>query len=225
MVKQNVYFFGDSYTEGLPLKNTPYIWPKLITEALKEYSYKNYAQGGASPQFIVNQVIKALPNIKSGDKVFLLETVPDRIEIYSQYKDKVVSVTNTAIVNALEQTSTLDNEYFSNEQEVKSAFNFMYDHRYKRLGNFGKYFSKIYSDFGTYFKSSGVEFIHLPYSLSFNNIPTGEMFETITKQTKGATVDGHFSVSGHWQFANYILGKYYKDFDYELPPLRDKLLI
>ena len=51
------------------------------------------------------------------------------------------------------------------------------------------------------------------------------MFETITKQTKGATVDGHFSVSGHWQFANYILGKYYKDFDYELPPLRDKLLI
>ena len=225
MAKKTVHFFGDSFTEGLSLRYTSCIWPKLIIEALKEYSYKNYAEGGASPQFIVNQVIKALPNIKSGDKVFLLETVPDRIEVYSEYRGKVVSVTNSAIVNALAHAIPPDKEYFNNEQEIKSAFNFIYDHRYKRLGIFGKYFSKIYSDFGMYFKSIGVEFIHLPYSLSFNNIPTGEMFETITKQTKGVTVDGHFSVSGHWQFANYILGKYYKDFDYELPPLRDKLLI
>jgi hypothetical protein len=225
MVKPTVHFFGDSFTEGVQLKNTPYIWPKLITAALKDYDYKNYAQGGASPQFIVNQVIKNLTGIKSGDKVFLLETIPDRIEVYSEYRDKVVSVTNSAIVNALSNTLPIDKEYFNDEQEIKSAFNFIYDHRYKRLGVFAKYFSNIYSDFGEYFKTTGVEFILLPYRLTFHNIPTGEMFETVTKQTKGATTDGHFSVSGHWQFASYILGKYYKEFNYELPLLRDKLLI
>lgn len=93
MVKQNVHFFGDSHTEGLPLKNTPHVWPKLIAEALKDYNYKNYAQGGASPQFMVNQVIKALPNVKSGDEAFSLETMPDRMEVHSQRRDEAASVT------------------------------------------------------------------------------------------------------------------------------------
>ena len=206
-MKSTAHFFGDSFTGGHTLYKNSSIWPRLIAKGL-DLKYKNYAQGGASPQFIINQVIKALPNIKEGDKVFLLETVPDRIEVYSEYRDKVVSVTNSAIANALAHAIPSDKEYFNNEQEVKSAFNFIYDHRYKRLDIFSKYFSKIYSDFGLFFKSIKVEYIHLPYKLSFANIEKGEMFETSRVASNGSTADDHFSIKGHWEFAKYVSEQY-----------------
>ena len=207
-MKSTAHFFGDSFTCGHTLYKNSSIWPRLIAKGL-DLKYKNYAQGGASPQFIINQVIKALPNIKEGDKVFLLETVPDRIEVYNEYKDEIVSVTNGKLVDALEFGVPFDKNYFNNQDEIKSIFNFIYDHRYKKLNPFGKYFSSIFSDFGIFFKSIKVEYIHLPYKLSFANIQKGEMFETSRVASNGSTADDHFSIKGHWQFAKFISKNYF----------------
>lgn len=206
-MKSTAHFFGDSFTSGHTLYKSSSIWPRLIAKGL-DLKYKNYAQGGASPVFILHQFIKALPNIKEGDKVFLLETVPDRIEVYSEHKGEVVSITNGALVNSLKKENPIDINYFNNEDEIKSIFNFIYDHRYRKLSPFAKYFSSIFSDFGLFFKSIKVEYIHLPYKLSFANIEKGEMFETSRVASNGSTTDDHFSIKGHWEFAKYVSEQY-----------------
>ena len=60
-----------------------------------------------------------------------------------------------------------------------------------------------------FFKSIKVEYIHLPYKLSFANIQKGEMFETSRVASNGSTADDHFSIKGHWQFAKFISKNYF----------------
>ena len=155
-MKRTLHFFGDSFTQGHALRKSSSIWPRLVAKGL-DLKYKNYAQGGASPFFIIHQLIRALTNIKEGDKVIVLETIPDRVELYSNKKRQIVSVTNGALVESLE--GELDDNYFNSKPEVVSAFNFIYDHRYKKLGAFANYNTKVLEDFGKYFKGINVEFI------------------------------------------------------------------
>ena len=204
------HFFGDSFTQGHALCNSPSIWPKLIAKGL-DLEYKNYAVGGASNLLIIRQLIKSLPDIKEGDKVFILETIPDRIEVYNEYRKKVVSVTNGKLANALQFGVPFDKQYFNNQDEIKSIFNFIYDHRSTKREPFSKFYSNIYSDFGIFFESIKVEYVHLPYTLSFDNIFDGKMFETTRVYTKGNTHDDHFSIKGHWQFAKYVSKNYFNN--------------
>jgi len=220
-MKNSIHFFGDSYTEGHALKKTPYIWPRLVCKALGDYNYNNYAEGAASPSFILNQLIVNLKSIKKNDIVIVVETIPDRTEVYSSKLNRVVSITNGAMVQALEDK---EHEYFDNFNDIKSAFNFIYDHRYKRIRNFEQYYRNLYNAIGSYIENLGVKFILIPFHYTFDNIEYGDRFETVTKYTKGKVVDAHFSTKGHWQFANYVLESYFKDYQ-ELKEPTEKLLI
>jgi len=206
-MENTVHFFGDSFTQGHALKKSPSIWPRLIAKGL-DLKYKNYAQGGASPLFILHQLIKGLSRINEGDKVIVLETIPDRVELHSNKLNQIVSVTNGALTEALE--GELDYNYFNNKSEVRSAFDFIYDHRYKKLGAFAKYNTEILNDFKKYFESKGVEFILISYLLSFDNIKYADNFETNKSLSKGKNTDAHFTLKGHWQFAKYISDTYFE---------------
>ena len=206
-MKRTVHFFGDSFTEGHALSKSPGIWPKLVAKGL-DLNYKNYAEGAASPLFIIHQIIRELTNINSGDTVIVLETIPDRVELYSNKLDSIVSVTNGALADALE--GDLDYNYFNTKAEVKTAFEFIYDHRYKKLGAFAKYYTKILKDFEKYFESINVNFILISYLLSFDNIKYGDNFETNKSLSKGKNKDSHFTLKGHWQFAKYISDTYFE---------------
>ena len=205
-MKSTIHFFGDSFTEGYSLKKTDYIWPKLISKGLG-YKYKNYAQGASTPLFIIHQLIKSLTSVKKGDTVIVLETIPDRVELHSNELDLVVPITNGALTEALE--GNIDYKYFNSISEVKTAFEFIYDHRYKKLGTFAKYYSGIYKDFGNYFKSINVEYILISYMLPFGNIEHGGKFETNRGLSKGKNNDAHFTLRGHWDFAKYVSDEYF----------------
>ena len=207
-MKKTIHFFGDSFTEGHTLRKSPGIWPKLVAKGL-DLNYKNYAEGGASPLFIIHQIIRELTNINSGDTVVVLETIPDRVELYSNKLDSIVSVTNGVLTDALE--GGLDYNYFNSESEVKTAFEFIYDHRYKKLGAFAKYYTGIFEDFEKYFKSIDVKFILIPYLVSFGNIEYADKFETNRGLSKGKNTDAHFTLKGHWQFAKYVSDIYYNN--------------
>ena len=205
-MKRTLHFFGDSFTQGHALRKSSSIWPRLVAKGL-DLKYKNYAQGGASPFFIIHQLIRALTNIKEGDKVIVLETIPDRVELYSNKKRQIVSVTNGALVESLE--GELDDNYFNSKPEVVSAFNFIYDHRYKKLGAFANYNTKVLEDFGKYFKGINVEFILISYLLPFDNVKYSDKFETNKGLSKGKNIDAHFTLKGHWQFAKYVSETYF----------------
>ena len=66
-MKNSLFFFGDSFTEGHKLKNTNMIWPKLIHSCFPEYDYINVGKGGASQLFVINQIISNLHRIKEDD--------------------------------------------------------------------------------------------------------------------------------------------------------------
>jgi hypothetical protein len=218
-----LYFFGDSYTEGHALQKTEYIWPKLIQKSLKGYKYKNVGYGGASPVVILKQVLKELQNIKAGDIVFLLETVPDRVEIVSKKTKNVFPVTNGHIVNAIEQQS---DEHFETFDTIKSAFNYIYDHRFNDMVKFANFYREMYTDLGMYFKKNNIRFILLEFNLTFDNIKDSSRFETVKAATKGKVQDGHFSILGNWQFAKYVLKSYFKKEEYQIPEQpKIKLLI
>jgi len=221
-MKSTLHFFGDSFTEGHALARTNYIWPKLIQKAMfEQFNYRNYGQGGASPLIILKLIIEHLITIKPGDIVFLLETVPDRIEIYSPHLNEIISLTNAHLVEAV---SNKKDSHFDRYNDIMSAFNFTYDHRYKRMDHFELYFRDIYQNIGEYITSIGARFILIPFQVTFNNIKTGERFETVSVRTKGKIVDGHFSIKGHWQFANYILKSNFNNYT-ELKEPKEKLLI
>jgi hypothetical protein len=212
---KTLHFFGDSFTQGHALRKSPGIWPRLLAKGLG-YKYKNHAQGGASPLFIIHQLIKGLIQIEEGDQVIVLETIPDRVEVYNNKRRTVITTTNEAVVKAVELVSLskeeeIDDEYFNGGDEVLSCFNFVYDHRYKKLGPFGKYFTSIYNDFVKYFNSIGVKVILIPYTLPFNNTVSGDKFETHKRFTKGKNTDTHFTLKGHLQFAKYISETYFDD--------------
>ena len=200
-MKRTVHFFGDSFTEGYTLQKTKFIWPKIISRALPDYKYKNYGEGASSPLFILRQIVNNLSNIKSGDKVFLLETIPDRVEVYSKELDNIISITNGHLTDAV---NSKDNIHFESYEDILSAFNFVYDHRFRKMDKFELFFREMYLSFGKYFKTIDVEFILIPYNLSFDNIRYQDKFETTKQATKGKNEDTHFSILGHWQFANYI---------------------
>ena len=69
-MKNTFHFFGDSFTQGHALRKSLSIWPRLVAKGL-DFEYKNHAQGGASPFFIIHQLIKGLTNIKEGDKMYI----------------------------------------------------------------------------------------------------------------------------------------------------------
>lgn len=221
-MKNTIHFFGDSFTEGHALARTNYIWPKLVLKAMfEQFTYRNYGQGGASPIIILKSIIEHLKTIKPGDIVFLLETVPDRIEIYSPHLKKIVSLTNAHLVEAV---NSKEDDHFSSYNDIMSAFNFTYDHRYKRMNHFELYYRDMYLNIGEHINSIGARFILIPFQTTFNNIKTGERFETVSVRTKGKFIDGHFSIKGHWQFANYILKSNFTDY-IELKEPEEKLLI
>lgn len=217
-MKPTVHFFGDSFTHGHALSKSPSIWPKLISKGL-DHKYKNYAQGASTPLFIIHQLIKGLTSVKKGDTVIVLETIPDRVELHSNKLDLVVPITNGTLTEALE--GNIDYNYFNSESEVKTAFEFIYDHRYKKLGTFSKYYSGIYKDFGNYFKSIGVEYILISYMLPFGNIEHGGKFETNRVLSKGKSNDAHFTLKGHWQFAKYVSDEYFNG-EVKLPEIPKK---
>ena len=55
-MKRTLHFFGDSFTQGHALRKSSSIWPRLVAKGL-DLKYKNYAQGGASPFFIVKNLV------------------------------------------------------------------------------------------------------------------------------------------------------------------------
>ena len=187
----------------------------------EQFTYRNYGQGGASPIIILKSIIEHLKTIKPGDIVFLLETVPDRIEIYSPHLKKIVSLTNAHLVEAV---NSKEDDHFSSYNDIMSAFNFTYDHRYKRMNHFELYYRDMYLNIGEHINSIGARFILIPFQTTFNNIKTGERFETVSVRTKGKFIDGHFSIKGHWQFANYILKSNFKEYK-KLKEPEEKLLI
>ena len=221
-MKNIIHFFGDSFTEGHALARTDYIWPKLVHKAmLEKFIYRNYGQGGASPLIILKLIIEHLKVIKPGDIVFLLETVPDRVEVYSPHLKEIVSLTNGDLVDAVNNKT---HDHFDSYNDIMSAFNFTYDHRYKRMNYFELFFREIYINIGEYISNKGARFILIPFQTTFNNIKTGERFETVTVRTKGKFIDGHFSMKGHWQFANYILKSNFNNYIEPKEPA-EKLLI
>lgn len=220
-MKNSIHFFGDSFTEGHALHRTKYVWPVLVCEALETYECKNHGEGSASPLTILKNIINQLVNIKPGDIVIVLETIPDRIEIFSAHTKKIISLTNAELVQAVENK---EHKSFDNFNDISSAFNFIYDHRYKRLKEFANYYSDIYRSIGKYLHSIDVKFILLPFQLSFGNIKDGDKFETVTKRTKGKHKDDHFSTKGHWQFANFVLENNFKTYKKIKEP-EEKLLI
>lgn len=223
-MKSTIHFFGDSFTEGHSLSTLPGIWPKLLCKGLG-YKYKNYALGGASSLFIIHQLIKGLSEVKSGDKAIVLETIPDRTEVYSDRLKRIVPVTNGHLAHDL-KLLTLDptkdsTEYFRSKEELVSATNFIYDHRSEKIEHFAKYYTGIFKDFKKYYESIGVEFILLSYQLSFNNVKYAKKFETNFNLSKGKSKDIHFTLKGHWQFAKYISDKYFNG-EVELPEIPKK---
>ena len=211
-MKSTIHFFGDSFTEGYSLKKTDYIWPKLISKGLG-YKYKNYALGGASCLFIIHQLIKGLSEVKSGDIAIVLETIPDRTEVYSDRLKRIVPVTNGHLFDDL-KILTLDptkdsTDYFKSKEELVSATNFIYDHRSEKMEHFAKYYTGIFKDFKKYYESIGVKFILLNYLLAFDQGKYGDIFETTKGLSKGRSRDSHFTPRGHWQFAEYISNTYF----------------
>ena len=224
-MKSTIHFFGDSFTEGHSLSNFPGIWPRLLSKGLG-YKYKNYALGGASSLFIIHQLIKGLSEVKSGDKAIVLETIPDRTEVYSDSLKRIVPVTNGHLAHDLKEL-TLNptkgsTDYFRSKEELISATNFIYDHRSEKIEHFAKYYTGIFKDFKKYYESIGVEFILLSYYLSFENLYSEEkQFETLFDLTKGKLKDIHFTLRGHWQFAKYISDKYFNG-EVKLPEIPKK---
>jgi len=204
-MENTIHFFGDSFTQGYTLRNTKYIWPKIIHEALPNYNYVNYAWGGASPLFIIKQFIESLPDIKKGDKAILLETMPNRIEIYSPDSESIIPATNGHILEAYEKK---ESPYFKSFSHICSALNFIIEHREENKEDFEKFYRDINNTFLGYLDSIGVETILIPWRVSFDNIENSR-FQTFKQLTKHKHKDGHFTILGHWQFANHVNETYF----------------
>jgi hypothetical protein len=204
-MKNTIHFFGDSFTEGYTLRATEHIWTKIIHEALPEYNYINYAWGGASPTFIIKQFIDSLTKVKKGDKAILLETIPNRIEIYSPQEKIVIPATNGHIIEAFNNKKS---PYFKSFKHIKTALDFILDHREENIEDFEKFYRDINNTFLTYLDSIGVETILIPWQVSFGNMTQGK-FQTLKELSKDKHIDEHFTVLGHWQFANYVNKTYF----------------
>jgi|TARA_R100000081_G_C4784227_1_gene153473 hypothetical protein len=191
-MKNSLYFFGDSFTEGHKLKDTDRIWPKLIHSLYPEYDYINTGKGGASQLFILKEIISNLSKIKQGDKVFVLETDPIRTEVYSEKLDKVVPTTARMIAN-------LDKYDFLPKEKKQSLVNYTYEHRHQYADKFIKFYSNIFLDFEVYFKSIEVNFYYIPYEEE-----RWSLFESYKDSSKGVINDYHWNEKGNLDFAKHI---------------------
>lgn len=191
-MKNSIYFFGDSFTEGHKLKDTDKIWPKLIHSCLPEHKYVNKGKGGASQLFVLWQIISSLDKIKKGDIVFVLETDAIRTEVYSEKLDKVVPTTAGMIAN-------LDRYDFLSEELKPSLVDFTYLHRLQYAKHFVNFYSNIFLDFSKYFESINVTFNHIPYREERWN-----EFESYKSSSNGVVDDYHWNEKGNLQFALWI---------------------
>jgi len=206
-MKKTIHFFGDSFTFGHTLNHTNHIWPKIIHKSLKGYEYKNYAIPGASPLFIIKQIIDNISNIKKNDIVFLLETIPNRIEVYSKKDNKIVPVTNSEIVEIYEN-KRFDKLYSLNE--IKSVIDFMMYVRDDNLNEFSKFYNSINKNFLNYIDTICEKTIQIPWNITFDNIKDRrfETFEMILKNEKN---NGHLTIKGNYQLSEYINKKYFNN--------------
>tara|TARA_B100001778_G_C18600050_1_gene636809 strand:- start:2243 stop:2866 length:624 start_codon:yes stop_codon:yes gene_type:complete len=195
-MKNSIYFFGDSFTEGHKLKGTDKIWPKLIHSCFPEYDYINEGKGGVSQLFVINQIITNLYRIKKDDIVFVLETDPIRTEVYSNKLDKVIPTTARMISN-------IEKYDFLPKEKKESLVNYTYEHRYEYADKFIKFYSDIFLDFKQYFDSIGVIFNHIPYQEE-----RWSKFESYKDVSKGVINDYHWNEKGNYDFAQHIIKQF-----------------
>ena len=191
-MKNSLYFFGDSFTEGHKLKDTDKIWPRLIHTLFPEHNYINTGKGGASQLFIIKEIISNLPNIKKGDKVFVLETDPVRTEVYSEKLDKVVPTTARMIAN-------IGKYDFLPKEKKHSLVDYTYEHRHQYADKFIAFYSSIFLDLKVYFENIDVSFFHIPYEEK-----RWTLFESYKSKSSGVVDDYHWNENGNLQFALWV---------------------
>lgn len=191
-MKNRLFFFGDSFTEGHRLADTDVIWPRHIHTLYPNHDYVNVAKGGASPLFILRQILSNLHRIKKNDTVFLLETDPTRIEVYAKNLKQVVPTTAHMIDN-------IHMYNFISKNKKESLVNFIYDFRFEQRSEFGKFYTDLYSNFKPHFDGIGVNFYHIPI--------TDELwtdFQTFESASNGNDPDQHWDIKGNFDFARYV---------------------
>ena len=93
---------------------------------------------------------------------------------------------------------------------IQTALNFILEHREENVEDFEKFYRNINNSFLNYLDSQGVETILIPWQVSFDNIVYSR-FQTFKQFAKHKHKDGHFTILGHWQFANYVNETYFNN--------------
>lgn len=193
------WFFGDSFTYGsgctprgkyykkYPEKREK-LWTTIVAET-KNLQEVNLGIPGSSIPVILNEILRTIPSIKSGDHVYMSDTAVTRFILPDPNTNKI--------------TSTVYG-YLDGEQPVKeksTTFNYVENCIVPYLEMWGVYYFEQYNSIRKILMDKGAHVFfwsHLVWS--------GEKkFHTIAQDTNGEVKDGHFSWQGHKEMAKMVL--------------------
>jgi hypothetical protein len=195
MMKNNAWFFGDSFTAGdgcrpedeyyeLYPEKRSLMWTELVANKLNMVCI-NKGISGASNDKITNNLIEYLSEIKSGDFVSVSVSHPIRVDFFSKDGSLMSSTTapseDYAIQNLTPKEREIITDYIINFRLYYSDF--WEDYYIKRYENFKKFFNEV-----------GIKMIIWDAKVFYS-----KTYEDITTNTNGIIRDNHLSWIGHKQ--------------------------
>ena len=230
------WFFGDSFTfgDGCRVGYEYYekyptlrenIWTDLISEKLN-LEQVNKGIPGNSNGYILKQLIENLINFKSGDYIFLSDTLPIRV-LYPNKETKTVEPLTTDILLGFNDTENFDldkkvsvNKFLSNKEEKKTAVEYIYQSVVGKETSWSNFYNEQFSSIQNFLLSKGVAVYTWSYKLwAWNSMSPGPpKYESIGKATRGKIDDGHWSWNGHKDFyTDFVKRIEKKDYTFKFP--------
>tara|TARA_Y100000389_G_scaffold15781_1_gene13973 strand:+ start:173 stop:880 length:708 start_codon:yes stop_codon:yes gene_type:complete len=220
-VDNKVWFFGDSFTNGHGCRPgfeyyerypnlREKIWTDLISEKLN-LEQVNLGISGNSNTYILKQLIENLKNFKSGDYIFLTNTLPIRI-VYPTKETKTIKPFTTDIIlwPKFNKERAHLNEFITTKEEEKIVIEYIHQSVVGKETAWNNFYNEQFFSIQNFLLNTGVEVYTWSHQLWFGkskklqNVIINK-YETIDKATKGKVDDGHWSWKGHRDFYNEFI--------------------
>lgn len=217
-----VWIFGDSFGDRFSDFNTekydgidyrvryhkwkgysPLSYGEIISKEL-EFDFETTSSAGASNTEIFHTFISRMDDIRDGDIVIVNWTYLNRFRISTENNEFDKVMVNAGCDSPNKYVSTKSLEEIAVNRDSYSIY-------YKEVSDYTKVIkkicgNKIYTFIWTFMGHSERDIISDPNLKEFySEVKSLSDFETITQETIGMVVDGHYSEYGHQQLANEIL--------------------
>lgn len=213
-MKKTAWFFGCSFTQprfetgtnnvnGIPIGN--YIpWTNILCDTFN-WEENNFGKGGSSTQSIVRTLIKNMSSIKSGDVVFITDTLPSRIDGVNQISKlkEIITFNADSIVDFPNSIET-DFDKVVKMENKKILINYIHDFILKYEDSWIEYWKTIIFGLSKELQNRNIEVYFWSHKI-WDTHPNPKLFSRFVEETNEEFIDGHWGTDGNKKFAEYMI--------------------